>query len=130
MAKVVYFTLLNNTKLYVNKVADEFEVIEISEANPDEEVGEPFIFVVPSYEYTDTNMQFYDLIEDFLESGDNLEHCKGLIANGNINFNKLYGITAKLTSEKYDLPILHFMEFQGSDTDEELLRETLRGMSK
>lgn len=123
MAKVVYFSQTGQTKNFVNKISTT-EIIEITTKDFEVEVSEPFILVMPSYE-TNVHPIVIDTAADFLETADNLTHCKGLFGGGNRNFAELFCITAKTLSQEYNLPLLHEFEFQGSPFDVKKLEEEL-----
>lgn len=123
MAKVVYFSQTGQTKKFVDKISNT-EIIEITTKDFEEEVTEPFILIMPSYE-TNVHPIVIDTAADFLETADNINYCKGLFGGGNRNFADLFCITAKTLSKEYGLPLLHEFEFQGSPLDVKKLEEEL-----
>ena len=112
MAKIVYYSQTGQTRKFVEKISHT-EKIEISPNHFEIEMSEPFILVMPSYE-TNVHPIVIDTAADFLETADNLTHCKGLFCGGNRNVAEVFCITAKTLSKEYDLPMLHAFEFQGS----------------
>lgn len=123
MAKIVYMSYSGQTRKFANKFIDDYEIYEIDPINPFVENKEKFILVVPSYEEEGV----YEHVIDFLDTGDNAKNCVGVFGGGNLNFTAygLYGITAKILSEKYSFPVLHLFEFQGSKRDVRKMREEL-----
>lgn len=121
---VFYSFSTQNTKRFANRVKHE-STIEITESNPFIKVDNPFIIVIPSYE-PHVFPEIYDIFEDFFETGDNIENCKGIFASGNRNFMSLFGITGKTFSKKYNIPILHEFEFQGDRFDINKIKEELK----
>lgn len=119
MAKIVYFSVTGQTKLFVEKLP-HFDAIQIDPINPFIEVNEPYILVVPTYVEEVT-----DPIIDFLETSQNLAYCAGIFAGGNRNFGELFCFTAYDLKDTYQLPVLHEFEFQGSKKDVLLLEKEL-----
>ena len=115
----VYFTLSGQTRRFVEKF-DDCKNIELNIDSPYMEVDEPFILVCPTYERVVT-----DCAWDFLETGDNLKYCKGLVGGGNRNFDDLFCYTVKDLSVDFDLPVLLMMEFQGSQEDVDFLKRVI-----
>lgn len=124
MPKIVYFSQTGQTKRFVQKI-EKYEHIEITFANFEIEMKEAFILVMPSYEET-IHPIVVDTATDFLETANNLTHCKGLFGGGNRNFAELFCVTAKTLAKEYQLPILHTFEFQGSDLDVKKMIEELQ----
>lgn len=116
-------TITNQTRKFVNKLSSE--TVEIDPTDPFVEVDEPFIVVVPSYEVEAT-----DIMWDFLDTGRNVENCKGVVGAGNRNFANLYCFTAKNLAVDYDLPYLHELEFQGSNNDVESVTRIIQELSE
>lgn len=113
---LVYMSLTGQTRKFVKKSG--FESIELEPTNPFITVEEPYILVVPTYEVDVT-----EIINDFLETGDNVSLCKGIFGGGNRNFAELFCFTADDLSKEYGIPVLHRFEFQGSKNDIEKLRK-------
>lgn len=120
MATVVYYSQTGQTRKFVNKVAGH-DKVEITPDKCSMDIGEPFLLVMPSYE-SHVHPVVIDTASDFLETGDNVTHCKGIYGGGNRNFAQLFCITAKELSEEYGIPVLHEFEFQGSKIDVEKLQ--------
>lgn len=113
---LVYMSLSGQTRKFVKKTG--LDSLEINFTNPFQTVNEDYLIVVPTYD-----IQVTEIMNDFLEHGDNLKRCKGVLGGGNRNFAELYCFTAKDISEKYDIPLIHMFEFQGSKNDLQKLRE-------
>ena len=123
MAKIVFYSQTGQTKKYVRKLTT-YEPVELTPDSFDREMTEPFILVIPSYE-EHVHPIVLDTAELFLETGNNLEYCKGIFGGGNRNFAQLFCVTAKTLSKTYGLPLLHEFEFQGSALDVEKLKKEL-----
>ena len=117
--KVVYLSLTGQTRKFVKKLG--MDALEITLNNAFQEIYEPFIVIVPTYEKEAT-----DVILDFLETGNNKAYFKGVCGGGNRNFNTLFCFTAKDIAEEYNVPLLHCFEFQGSEYDVNYVKEKVR----
>lgn len=117
--KVVYFSMTGQTRKFVEKL--DMDLLELTPTNPYLTIEEPFIVVVPTYEKEAT-----ELVNDFIETGDNLNHFKGVAGGGNLNFGNLFVFTAKDLAHDYQVPLLHAFEFQGNDTDVIKLKKAVK----
>ena len=113
---VVYLSITGQTRKFVAKLG--YPTFEITPDSVYTEVHEPYIVVVPTYEKEAT-----ELVNEFIETGNNRHYLKGVAGGGNRNFNTLFGFTAKFLSRDYQVPVLHLFEFQGSDNDVNKLKE-------
>lgn len=109
-------SVIGNTRRFVEKL--EMDSLELSEVNAFSEIDENFIMIAPTYA-----IEMTDILNDFLETGDNLSYCQGVIGAGNRNFNELYCFTAEDIALDYDVPLLYRFEFQGSDNDVKKVKE-------
>lgn len=114
--KVVYMSLTGQTRKFVQKL--NMDAIEITFENAFQEITEPYIVVIPTYETEATA-----IMNDFIETGNNVHYLKGIAGGGNRNFNTLFCFTAKDMAKQYNVPLLHLFEFQGTDYDVEQLKE-------
>lgn len=123
MSAIVFYSQTGQTRKYVTKIKN-CEKIELTPDSFEIEMTQPFLLVMPSYE-ENVHPIVIDTAEDFLETAQNVHYCKGIFGGGNRNFAQLFCITAKTLSKKYDLPLLHKFEFQGSCLDVEKIQEEL-----
>lgn len=107
---IVYMSLTGQTRKFVKKL--NFDSLEVTSTNPFHEVHEPFIVIAPTYE-----LEVTDILNDFIETGNNKAYFKGVAGGGNRNFNTLFGFTAIDLSRDYNVPLLHLFEFQGDKHD-------------
>lgn len=121
--KVVFFTLTGQTRKFVNKLG--LESIELDPSNPFISVDTDYIIIAPSYEKEAT-----DIIEDFIETDNNISNCKGVVGGGNRNFADLFCFTARDLAVDYDLPYIHELEFQGSINDVNAVLESIECFEK
>ena len=113
---VVYLSITGQTRKFVHKL--DYPLLEITPDSVFTEVQEPYIVVVPTYEKEAT-----EIVNEFIEVGNNRHYFKGVAGGGNRNFNTLFGFTAKDLARDYQVPLLHLFEFQGSENDVNKLKE-------
>lgn len=114
--KVVFISITGQTRKFVQKL--DMDTLEITLDNAFTEIDEPYVVVVPTYDIEATS-----IVNDFIETGDNVTYLKGVAGGGNLNFNTLFCFTARDLSKKYNVPIIHEFEFQGSVNDVNKFKE-------
>lgn len=119
IVKVVYLSLTGKTRQFVNKLG--WESIEISKKNPILEMKEPYIVITPTY-----GEQVANFFYEFIDFEDNRKLLMGVAGSGNRNFNTSYCSNSKELAKKYDVPLLHCFENQGTDKDVQILKEKVR----
>ena len=106
--KIVYFSVTGQTKRFVKKLTMD-NTYEIDPIDPEIEVGEPFVLIVPTYEKDIT-----EPVTDFLYYGNNQELLQGVAGTGNRNFAELFVFTAKDIALEFNVPLLYEFEFNGT----------------
>lgn len=109
-------TLTGQTRKFINKL--DMDTVEITLNNAFQEIEEPYIIIAPTYDKEVT-----EILNDFIETGNNRSLLRGVAGGGNMNFSDLYGFTAKDLARDYDVPLLMLFEFQGNDKDVLKLKE-------
>lgn len=109
--KIVYFSVTGQTKRFVKKLTMD-NTYEIDPIDPEIEVGEPFVLIVPTYEKDIT-----EPVTDFLYYGNNQELLQGVAGTGNRNFAELFVFTAKDIAMEFNVPLLYAFEFNGTTKD-------------
>ncbi len=94
--------------------------IEIHYNGPYEEVNEPFIVIVPSYDEMIT-----ETVRSFVQFGRNEEYLIGFAGSGNLNFDGDYCFNAKDLSTLFQKPLLYTFEFSGTESDVQHFKEEL-----
>ncbi|GBG95507.1 ribonucleotide reductase [Ligilactobacillus salitolerans] len=109
--KIVYFSVTGQTRRFVKKLhlSDSYEIDPI---DPEYEVGEPFVLIVPTYAKDIT-----EPVTDFLYFGDNRQQLQGIAGSGNRNFAELFVFTAKDLAQEFQVPLLYSFEFNGTLKD-------------
>ena len=119
IVKVVYLSLTGKTRQFVNKLG--WESIEISKKNPILEMKEPYIVITPTY-----GEQVAHFFYEYIDFEENRNLLMGVAGSGNRNFNTSYCSNSKELAKKYDVPLLHCFENQGTDKDVQILIEKVR----
>lgn len=117
--KIVYLSLTGKTRQFVQKTGWDF--IEISKKNPVIQMKEPYIVITPTY-----GEQVASFFYKFIEFGENQNYLKGVAGSGNHNFNTSFCSNAKIIASKYNIPLLHLFENQGTEKDLQILKEKVR----
>ena len=119
IVKVVYLSLTGKTRQFVKKLG--WESIEISKQNPIIEMEEPYIVITSTY-----GEQVAHFFYEYIDFEENRNLLMGVAGSGNRNFNTSYCSNSKELAKKYDVPLLHCFENQGTDKDVQILKEKVR----
>lgn len=106
--RLVFFSLTGQTKRFIDKLELTEPALKLT-AQGGESLTEDFILVCPTYE---SGVEFVD---DFLDDHKSL--LKGIIGSGNRNFGPDFCHLAKTYAKRYQVPLLHTMEFSGTPQD-------------
>ena len=89
--------------------------------NPTVQMEEPYIVITPTY-----GEQVANFFYEFIDFGENRALLKGVAGSGNRNFNTSFCSNARALAVKYEIPLLHCFENQGTDKDVQILIEKVR----
>ena len=67
-----------------------------------------------------------NVLGEYIDFGNNAQHCIGVVGSGNKNFNEQYCLTARRYAEKFDAPFLADYELRGNDSDAKRIYEILK----
>ncbi len=112
MLLVYYSSSSKNTERFINNGAFK-NVIRI--VSGEEKVDEDFICICPTYANGSGEGSIPEQVKEFLKL--NKPHLKGVIGTGNINFGRMYGISADIISRKFQVPVLYKFELAGNKKD-------------
>lgn len=128
--QIVFFSLTGQTRFFIQKLKLEKEPIEITADYPDIEMSEPFILLAPTYaEHIGNRTISQDILDpifEFMETNNNSTLCSGLIGSGDKNFGDLFAFTAKELSKKYNIPIVHMYEKNGTIDDVDYVKSLIK----
>ena len=119
IVKVVYLSLTGKTRQFVKKL--DWDFVEISKKNPVCQMEEPYIVITPTY-----GEQVANFFYEFIDFEDNRKLLMGVAGSGNRNFNMSFCSNARALAVKYEIPLLHCFENQGTDKDVQILIEKVR----
>ena len=117
--KVVYLSLTGKTRQFVKKLNWDF--IEISKKNSTVQMEEPYIVITPTY-----GEQVAHFFYEYIDFEENRNLLMGVAGSGNRNFNTSFCSNARALAVKYEIPLLHCFENQGTDKDVQILIEKVR----
>lgn len=125
--RIVYFSsTTNNTHRFVEKVGFESERVPVYPKDGFLNVDYDYVLVVPTYGGGKGEGAVPKQIVRFLNDETNRNHCKAVIASGNINFGEHYCLAGKIISNKLQIPYLYSFEMMGMPRDVLKVQEGLR----
>lgn len=117
-SEIVYFSSQsNNTHRFVQKLGVPAKRIPISPKDEPPDVTSPFILIVPTFAGADGRGAVPKQVVRFLNEKKNRDLLRGVIAGGNTNFGRMYGIGGRRVAEKCNVPLLYIFELLGTDED-------------
>lgn len=125
--RIVYFSsTTNNTHNFVQKVGYPSERVPIYAKDGFLNVDYDYVLVVPTYGGGKGEGAVPKQIVRFLNDETNRNHCKAVIAGGNINFGEHYCLAGKIISKKLQVPYLYSFELMGMPRDVLKVKEGLK----
>jgi protein involved in ribonucleotide reduction len=125
--RIVYFSsTTNNTHNFVQKVGYPSERVPIYAKDGTLNVDYDYVLVVPTYGGGKGEGAVPKQIVRFLNDETNRNHCKAVIAGGNINFGEHYCLAGKIISNKLQVPYLYSFELMGMPRDVRKVQEGLK----
>lgn len=123
---LVYFSsATNNTKRFVEKLGFPAQRIPLRRSDPDIDVTEPYVIVVPTYGGGNIKGAVPKQVITFLNNEHNRSLCVGVISSGNTNFGKAYCIAGDIIAHKLNIPFMYKYELLGTPLDVQKCREGL-----
>ena len=113
---VAYISLTGNTRRFVEKL--DMKSLEINQMQPEVEVNEDYVFILPTYSDTLT-----DIAEQFITYKNNKKYLKGIIGGGEKNFGTKCVFSAKDLSKRLNVPIIFDFEKSGNNVDVEKFKK-------
>lgn len=125
--RIVYFSsTTNNTHRFIEKVGYPAERVPIYAKDGFLNVDYDYVLVVPTYGGGRGEGAVPKQIVRFLNDETNRNHCKAVIAGGNINFGEHYCLAGKIISKKLQVPYLYSFEMMGMPRDVLRVQEGLQ----
>lgn len=129
---VYYSSASGNTARFVEKLGLPALRIPIAEDQPMPEPDGPYVLISPTYADGEGRGAVARQVIRFLNDPDRRALLRGVIAGGNRNFGKTYGLAGDVISAKCHVPVLYRFELAGIETDISRVRaglETFWGMT-
>lgn len=114
--RIVYYSFTNNTKAFVEKYFEEYELMSIEEGS----VNCPYLLITPTYDFG----QIPSVVEEWLD--DNHQHMVGVVSNGNRNWGDMYARAGDLISDSYNVPLILKIELRGNEEDSKIIKEWIK----
>ena len=126
MTKLVYFSSVSgNTRRFIDKLDVPAARIPLHAKEPALTVDEPYVLVTPTYGGGDGHGAVPKQVIRFLNDEKNRKLIRGVIAAGNTNFGKAYGLAGDIISAKCNVPHLYRFEVFGTPDDVRVVHEGL-----
>jgi len=138
---LLFISISGNTRAVVQRlqayaaeqtVEADWTIKEIHDNSALTEETEPFVAFVPTYleggNGVDNGDQeiLTETLREYIDFGDNAQHCLGVIGSGNKNFNYQYCLTAKQYATQFAVPFLADFELRGTNQDIERIYHILK----
>ena len=118
MTGLIYFSSVSeNTRRFVEKLDRPASRIPLFPSEPQLVADEPYVLILPTYGGGDGRGAVPKQGIRFLNEPRNRELLRGVIAGGNTNFGKGYGLAADIISSKCGVPTLYRFELFGTPDD-------------
>lgn len=126
MVDVVYFSSTSeNTHRFVKKLDVKAKRIPLYATDEALIATKPYLLVVPTYGAGKDGGAVPKQVIRFLNNPENRENLRGVIAGGNTNFGKAYGLAADIIAKKCNVPVLHKFEIIGTPEDVEIVNDKI-----
>lgn len=125
--QIVYFSsATENTRRFVERVGYPAQRIPLRRIDPDIEVTEPYVLVLPTYGGGNVRGAVPKQVIKFLNDEQNRNLCRGVISSGNMNFGEAYCLAGDIVSKKVGVPHLYKFELLGTPQDVDRVKEGLK----
>lgn len=118
--QLVYYSMTNNTKRFVDKLDDSLDVSTIY----DYDGHGDYVLMTPTYNIG----QIPDDVQKFLD--EHSDNIIGVIATGNKNWGQTYALAGKKIAVRYEVTLLHMMELSGNSKDVERVNYIIKELER
>lgn len=126
MSRIIYFSSVsNNTHRFVEKLGVAAERIPLFTKDEPVVASEPYVLILPTYGGGPETKAVPKQVIQFLNEEENRKLLRGVIAGGNTNFGKTYGIAGDMIARKLNVPLLYKFELFGTPQDVDAVKEGL-----
>lgn len=125
-ADLIYFSSVSgNTARFVEKLGRPAARIPLHPSDPALRATRPFVLLLPTYGGGDGHGAVPKQVIRFLNDPANRALIRGVMAAGNTNFGKAYGLAGDIVAAKTGVPCLYRFELFGTQDDVEAVAEGL-----
>jgi protein involved in ribonucleotide reduction len=126
VSRIIYFSSVsNNTHRFVEKLGVAAERIPLFTKDEPVVASEPYVLILPTYGGGPETKAVPKQVIQFLNEEENRKLLRGVIAGGNTNFGKTYGIAGDMIARKLNVPLLYKFELFGTPQDVDAVKEGL-----
>jgi protein involved in ribonucleotide reduction len=126
LTNLVYFSSVSgNTARFMDKLGRPAARIPVHAREETPHVDEPYVLVLPTYGGGDGAGAVPKQVIRFLNDEHNRSLIRGVIAAGNTNFGKAYGLAGDIVARKCAVPHLYRFEVFGTPDDVRAVDEGL-----
>ena len=125
---IVYFSSgTQNTHRFVKKLGFKSYRLPMNATQDSLLINQDYIIICPTYSGGGqfTSGAVPKPVIKFLNIKTNRDHCKGVIATGNTNFNDTFCLAGPILSKKLNVPMLYQLELAGTKHDVETTQKIL-----
>lgn len=131
-ARLIYFSSTSEyTHRFVQKLGlphGQAERLPVITKEPTLEATAPYVLLTPTYGGGDGHGAVPKQVIKFLNVEGNRALLRGVIANGNTNFNEGYCLAGYIIARKCQVPLMYKFELMGTPDDVARVREGLEGI--
>lgn len=125
-ADLIYFSSVSgNTARFVERLDRPAARIPLHASEPALRATRPYVLVLPTYGGGDGHGAVPKQVIRFLNDPANRSLIRGVVAGGNTNFGKAYGLAGDIVAAKCGVPCLYRFEVFGTQDDVEAVAEGL-----
>ena len=125
-ADLVYFSSVSgNTHRFVEKLGRPAARIPLHASDRPLKATRPYVLVLPTYGAGDGPGAVPKQVIRFLNDPDNRALIRGVVAGGNTNFGKAFGLAGDIVAAKTGVPCLYRFEVFGTQDDVEAVGQGL-----
>ena len=123
---LIYFSSVSgNTARFVEKLGRPAARIPLHPSDPALRATRPYVLALPTYGGGDGHGAVPKQVIRFLNDPANRALIRGVVAGGNTNFGKAYGLAGDIVAAKTGVPCLYRFEVFGTQDDVEAVAEGL-----
>jgi len=126
MPGIIYFSsATGNTARFVSRLGLPAARLPMRGDGQMPQPCRPYVLICPTYADGEGRGAVPKSVIRFLNDPARRKWIRGVIGTGNRNFGRMYGLSARVISEKCAVPVLYRFELAGTETDIDRVRAGL-----